>query len=39
MGSFYQVSKQYLPLHVNEFAWRYNNRHNPDIFRDLFLSV
>jgi hypothetical protein len=39
MGSFHQVSKQYLPLYVNEFAWRYNNRHNPDIFRDLFLSV
>lgn len=39
MGSFHQVSKQYLPLYVNEFAWRYNNRHNPDIFRELFLSV
>ena len=26
MGSFHQVSKQYLPLYVNEFAWRYNNR-------------
>jgi transposase-like protein len=39
MGSYHQVSKKYLPLYVNEFAWRYNNRRNPDIFRDLFLSV
>ena len=39
LGSFHQVSKQYLPVCVNEFAWRYDNRHNPDIFRDLFLSV
>jgi transposase-like protein len=32
MGSFHHVSKDYLPLYLNEFAWRHNNRDNPDIF-------
>jgi transposase-like protein len=33
MGTFHHVSKKYLPLYLNEFAWRHNNRKNPDIFR------
>jgi hypothetical protein len=32
MGSFHKVSRRYLPLHVAEFEFRYNNRNNPDIF-------
>lgn len=32
MGSFHKVSKGYLPLYLNEFSFRYNNRNNPDIF-------
>jgi hypothetical protein len=32
MGSFHKVSRKYLPLYVAEFQFRYNNRHNPDIF-------
>lgn len=32
MGSFHNVSKQYLPLYLNEFSFRHNNRKNPDIF-------
>lgn len=35
MGSFHHVSKDYLPLYLNEFAFRFNNRNNPDIFGDL----
>ena len=35
MGTFHQVSKKYLPLYVNEFAWRHSNRNNPDIFHAL----
>ncbi len=35
VGTFHQVSKDYLPLYVNEFAFRYNNRNNPDIFKSV----
>jgi len=38
MGSFHHVSKEYLPLYVNEFSWRHNNRKNPDAFRDLLTT-
>lgn len=32
IGTFHKVSKAHLPLYVNEFEFRYNNRENPDIF-------
>ena len=32
VGSFHKVSRKYLPLYVAEFEFRYNNRHNTDIF-------
>jgi transposase-like protein/IS1 family transposase len=32
MGTFHNVSKKYLPLYVAEFEFRYNHRHNPEIF-------
>jgi hypothetical protein len=35
MGSYHHVSKEYLPIHLNEFSWRFNNRKNPDMFADL----
>lgn len=34
MGSFHHVSKKYLPLYLNEFSFRYNNRNNEDIFAE-----
>jgi transposase-like protein len=35
MGSFHKVSGDYLPLYLNEFSWRHNNRNNPDAFHAL----
>ena len=32
VGTFHKVSPKYLPLYVAEFAFRYNNRTNDDIF-------
>ncbi len=32
IGQFHHVSKEYLPLYLNEFTFRFNNRGNPDIF-------
>jgi hypothetical protein len=35
VGTFHQVSKEYLPLYLAEFSYRHNNRKNPDIFADV----
>jgi transposase-like protein len=38
MGSFHHVSKEYLPLYLNEFSYRHNNRKNPEVFLDLLTT-
>jgi transposase-like protein len=35
MGTFHNISKDYLPLYLAEFQFRHNNRKNPDIFRTI----
>jgi transposase-like protein len=35
VGTYHNVSKRYLPLYLAEFQFRFNNRKNPDIFRDI----
>jgi hypothetical protein len=32
------MGKQDLPLYVNEFLWRFNNRKNPNMFADLIAT-
>jgi predicted RNA-binding Zn-ribbon protein involved in translation (DUF1610 family) len=32
IGTYHNVSAKYLPLYLNEFAFRHNNRKNADIF-------
>ncbi len=32
LGTYHNVSKAYLPLYLNEFSFRFNNRQNPDMF-------
>lgn len=32
IGTYHHVSKKYLPLYLNEFQFRFNNRDNEDIF-------
>lgn len=39
MGSYHHISKEYLPLYMNEFSWRFNNRKNPNMFADLIQGV
>lgn len=38
VGSFHHVSKTYLPLYVNEFSYRHNNRNNPNVFAELLTT-
>jgi transposase-like protein len=35
VGTYHNVSKQYLPLYLAEFQFRHNNRKNPDIFGEI----
>ncbi len=35
IGTFHKVGTEYLPLYINEFSFRFNNRRNADIFDDV----
>jgi transposase-like protein len=39
MGQFHHVSKKYLPLYLNGFSWRFNNRKNENMFADLIQGI
>lgn len=35
IGTFHHVSKDYVPLYLNEFSFRHNNRKHTDAFGSL----
>jgi len=35
IGNYHKVSAKYLPLYLNEFTFRFNNRNNADIFDEI----
>ncbi len=39
IGQYHHVSDAYLPLYLNEFAFRFNNRKNPAMFEKLLQTV
>jgi transposase-like protein len=39
VGSYHQLSVKHLPAYLDELEWRYNNRHNPFLFRDTVLAL
>jgi len=38
IGTYHNVSKQYLPFYLNEFSFRFNNRNNEEMFADLIAT-
>ncbi len=39
VGTYHKVSKDYLPLYLNEFSYRHNHRRNPEVFDHLLTSA
>jgi transposase-like protein len=39
IGSWHKVSAKHLPAYLDEMTFRFNNRHNPYLFRDTLLKL
>ena len=39
IGSYHKLSVKHLPAYLDEFAFRFNNRSNPFLFRDTLLRL
>jgi transposase-like protein len=39
IGAFHHVSGKHLDRYLDELEWRFNNRHNPYLFRDTLMAL
>jgi transposase-like protein len=39
VGSYHQLSAKHLPAYLDEFEFRFNNRHNAYLFRDTLMKL
>jgi transposase-like protein len=39
VGSYHQLSAKHLPAYLDEFSFRFNNRHNEYLFRDTLAKL
>lgn len=39
VGSYHQISMKHIDRYLDEFEFRFNNRHNPYLFRDTLLRL
>jgi transposase-like protein len=39
VGSYHQLSEKHLDAYLDEFEWRFNNRHNEYLFRDTLIRL
>ena len=39
MGSFHKISAKHMDRYLEELEWRFNNRDNPNIFRDTLSRI
>jgi len=39
IGAYHKLSAKHLPAYLDEFAFRFNNRNNPYLFRDTILAL
>ena len=39
IGSYHHLSAKHLPAYLDEIEWRFNNRHNPYLFRDTLKAL
>jgi transposase-like protein len=39
IGAYHKLSPKHLPAYLDEFAFRFNNRNNPYLFRDTILAL
>ena len=39
VGSYHQLSEKHMDSYLDEMAWRFNQRHNPYLFRDTLVKL